>query len=524
MATRIPPSAAARDALSPSPGSGKRIKLLELVLGAETVPETPEIASGFTSTSPSPVPVESVTDTEKAGPDNLAEHGEKLDELLPASTASDSGSFSDLEEISAEAMARADEARQIERPRKAMQRTVYETRMFLKQRGMGAFLEEYVPPTADSEQILNLILKLGFCPRNMPPLDEGEHLLDLTRLLGEAIKRVLRCRPRLVDFYTVDHVLDKLRTANRILVITGAGISTSLGIPDFRSSQGFYLKLGNLGLSDPQEVFDLSIFHADPLIFYSIAHMILPPDGVYTPLHKFIALLEKKGKLLRNYTQNIDNLEANAGISYDKMIQCHGSFAFASCVTCKYQVPGHQLFPKMRAHEIPYCPKCAPKRKRFEEMDVVVDESYGVMKPNITFFGEPLPPVFHNNLLPDMCLCDLVISIGTSLKVAPVADIVHKIPPHVPQILINRDPISHCNFDVNLLGFCDEVVSYLCEKLGDEWDIDHEQYQELIGEDRQNLVLTPQSERGFYNISRKDYVPEVTNLVTPDLQVLSAEI
>lgn len=383
----------------------------------------------------------------------------------------------------------------------AMKQTISATRKFLKTRGVMSFLERYLPPTASSENIIDLIVKLGFVPRNIPPVAAGENLLQLIKLLHLAMKRIRQLRSRLDTFHTVDHVLAKLRSANKILVITGAGISTSLGIPDFRSSKGFYSRISNLGLSDPQEVFDLDIFRTDPGIFYLIAHMILPPDNVYAPLHRFIRLLQDKNKLLRNYTQNIDNLEANAGIAYDKMIQCHGSFAFSTCVTCGYKVEGETLYPTMRKHQIPYCPRCLKKRAKLMRSDETdVEESYGVMKPDITFFGEALPRVFHDNIARDLEDCDLVISIGTSLKVAPVADIVDKVPPEVPQILINKDPIQHCNFDVSLLGYCDDVVSYLCHRLGAEWDIDHSGYADLVGKDGANLVLEAGNDKGLYHV------------------------
>lgn len=408
----------------------------------------------------------------------------------------------------------------------AMKQTISATRKFLKTRGVMAFLERYLPPTASSEDIIDLIVKLGFVPRNIPPVAAGENLLQLIKLLHLAMKRIRQLRARLDNFHTVDHVLAKLQSANKILVITGAGISTSLGIPDFRSSKGFYSRISNLGLSDPQEVFDLDIFRSDPGIFYLIAHMILPPDNVYAPLHRFIRLLQDKGKLLRNYTQNIDNLEANAGIAYDKMIQCHGSFAFSTCVTCGYKVPGESLYPAMRQRQIPYCPRCLKKRKRLMLSDeTYVEESYGVMKPDITFFGEALPRVFHDNIARDLNDCDLVISIGTSLKVAPVADIVDKVPPEVPQILINKDPIQHCNFDVSLLGYCDDVVSYLCHRLGHDWDIDHSAYPELVGRDGTNLQLEAGNDKGLYHVRNLDRERKMASVPPepvegPDLVIL----
>lgn len=449
---------------------------------------------------------------------------------LTESLSNVSPESSDLEELLPSDMAGGPETNgESLGPTKPKKETIFESRRFLKLRGPMAFLQEYLPPTASSEDILDLLTKLGFTPKNLPPLSDGENLLQLIKLLHTAMKRVRRLRSRLDNFYTLDQVLDQIRKSSKILVITGAGISTSLGIPDFRSSQGFYSRLSMLGLSDPQEVFDLNIFKADPSIFYSIAHMILPPDNICAPLHKFIRLLQDKGKLLRNYTQNIDNLEANAGIDTSRMIQCHGSFAFATCVTCKYKVKGSTLFSLIREKEIPYCPLCTKKRLKLLAQDAYVEESYGVMKPDITFFGEALPKLFHDHINQDLNNCDLIISIGTSLKVAPVADIVDRVPEDVPQILINKDPIHHCNFDVSILGHCDDVASYLCDKLGSAWAIDHPFYPSLVGENHDNLSLEATEEKGVYHIHNMEREKELLSSIIekipePDLVVLEPSL
>ena len=140
---------------------------------------------------------------------------------------------------------------------------------------------------------------------------------------------------------------------------TGHQISTSLGIPDFRSKDtGLYSKLEYLGLTDPQEVFDINLFREDPNIFYSIAKDIFPTEKRFSPTHAFIRLLQDKGKLLTNFTQNIDNVEANAGILPEKLIQCHGSFATATCMKCTHKVPGDQIIHHVRKGEIPECEAC----------------------------------------------------------------------------------------------------------------------------------------------------------------------
>ena len=119
-----------------------------------------------------------------------------------------------------------------------------------------------------------------------------------------------------------------LRSSSRIIVLTGAGISTNCGIPDFRSPQGIYAQLQASGLypelCDPQEMFDMSVFKDNPEIFYSFARELYPTMDVRktSRVHRWIKRLERDGKLLRNYTQNIDTLEQTAGIK--KVLHAHG--------------------------------------------------------------------------------------------------------------------------------------------------------------------------------------------------------
>ncbi|RCK63646.1 NAD-dependent protein deacetylase HST1 [Candida viswanathii] len=367
---------------------------------------------------------------------------------------------------------------------------IAETRKYLKAHGNIQFLEKYLPTAASVEHIVKLILQLGFVPKNLPR-PHSSNIMEYIKILNHAMMKVKSIRNRREDVRTLEDALQLIENSSKILVITGAGISTSLGIPDFRSSKGFYSMVQHLGLSDPQEVFDLELFHIDPSLFYSIAHMILPPEKMFSPMHSFIKVLETQGKLLRNYTQNIDNLESYAGIRKSKLVQCHGSFATASCVTCGFKINGEDIFEKIRAKEIPLCLLCTKRKNDIlkKDDDYYFAESYGVFKPDITFFGEALPSNFHDHIREDILECDLLICAGTSLKVAPVSDIVDKVPEKVPQILINRDPIGHCCFDVSLLGYCDEVVSYIANKLGDEWSLPHKDYDAIRGENGENLEV-----------------------------------
>ncbi|KAH7312330.1 DHS-like NAD/FAD-binding domain-containing protein [Stachybotrys elegans] len=332
-------------------------------------------------------------------------------------------------------------------------------------------------------------------------------------LLSLAITRELSKRAKLSRYNTVADAVDLLKKSNNIILLTGAGISTSLGIPDFRSKgTGLYSKLEHLGLNDPQEVFDIDVFKQDPTIFYSVAKDIVPDTDRYTPTHKFISMLNQRGKLLTNYSQNIDNLEIKAGVPKEKLIQCHGSFGTASCVQCGFKTQGEKIFPDIKSGNIPRCPRCvqnlrasgpvkrkrsagADKRRRRWSADDTSDEddseydipTAGVMKPDITFFGEALPDEFSRRLTEhDRDKVDLVIVIGTSLKVTPVSEIVSWLPSHIPQIYISRQAVTHINFDIDLLGDCDVVVAELCRRLG--WPLDHE----MVPADQKVDVTTPE--------------------------------
>lgn len=367
-------------------------------------------------------------------------------------------------------------------------------------------------------------------------------------LLGRLIERELAKRQRLPQFSTIDHVVDLLKRSSNIMVVTGAGISTSLGIPDFRSKDtGFYAQLSNHGYEHPEEVFTLENFDEDPRIFFSLAGEILPDLNRWTPTHQFIRLLQDKEKLLRVYTQNIDNIEANAGIRPDRLIQCHGSWATATCRKCGYHTNGSFLFPFVKAKQVAECPRCIEtikaqsassdgtkpslKRKRSatsnpkkksrrgygdgDASDSASDGCYdvptpGVMKPDITFFGEQLPSTFFDQLHEtDRDAVDLVLVIGTSMKVAPVSEIPNFVPDSVPCVYIDMGQCQHLNFDVTLMGECDAVVAELARRAG--WDLEHSMLPKEGGEcdilpveDRDGTVLVH-----THRVVRKSHVSTV---------------
>ncbi|XP_057336807.1 NAD-dependent protein deacetylase sirtuin-1 [Microplitis mediator] len=309
----------------------------------------------------------------------------------------------------------------------------------------------------------------------MDPTQIPEQVDDIT--LWKLVLNIMSDPPRrhkLDHINTLADVVRLIRNSKKIIVLTGAGVSVSCGIPDFRSRDGIYSRLAQdfPDLPDPQAMFDINYFGQDPRPFFKFAREIYPGQFKPSPCHRFIKMLDKKNKLLRNYSQNIDTLEQVAGI--ENVIECHGSFATASCTKCKYQVTAEDIREDIFAQRIPLCPKCytnsLPSLSSTNTNDNYANfVSQGIMKPDIVFFGEGLPDAFHDAIANDKDECDLLIVIGSSLKVRPVALIPSSIPSHVPQILINRESLPHLKFDIELLGDGDIIINQLCHLIGEEF-------------------------------------------------------
>ena len=181
----------------------------------------------------------------------------------------------------------------------------------LREIGPEEFMQTYLTNSSIPLRLLGTAFGID------PDLDVPEEMF--LRILGLAIIRAYHKRQKLAQFNTIDDAAILLKNSKSVMVVTGAGISTSLGIPDFRSKDtGFYEKLKSLGIDNGEQVFDIENFDDDPRVFYSLAGDILPDQKHFSPTHAFIRLLQDKDKLQTNYTQNIDNVEALAGIEPGK--------------------------------------------------------------------------------------------------------------------------------------------------------------------------------------------------------------
>ncbi|KAH9046005.1 SIR2-domain-containing protein [Lactarius hengduanensis] len=350
----------------------------------------------------------------------------------------------------------------------------------LKQRGLSSFMKEYVITRSTPIPELLCAFDIYLCEEL-----QWKKSATLVYFLQVVLSGQLQLRERLSQYGTLQDAVNLITSSRRILVLTGAGISVSCGIPDFRSRNGLYATLKEkeeYDLDDPQQMFDISYFKENPSVFYSFARQIYPSNFTPSPCHRFLKLIEDNGKLLRNYTQNIDTLETAVGIR--NVLQCHGSFATASCLECRIRVPGNVIEREIMQGEVPLCKGCSDsgkdwrkarhnRRKPSKQSDSEDEDEPlfppWIMKPDITFFGENLTDSFEECLVEDRDQVDLVLIIGTSLKVAPVSDIITHMPHSVPQILINKTPVTHINPDIILLGDADSIIEHLTEML--EWSL-----------------------------------------------------
>ncbi|KAK6110669.1 Sir2 family protein [Brugia pahangi] len=288
----------------------------------------------------------------------------------------------------------------------------------------------------------------------LPHVNLPENLCeqDLYRIIQKILYSERPKRTKLSEFNSFDDAVELFKRCSRILVLTGAGVSVSCGIPDFRSRNGVYARLHveYPDLPDPTAMFDINYFSKNPKPFFEFARELFPGRYEASMCHYFIKALEDSGKLLRNYTQNIDTLEQVAGIK--RIVQCHGSFATATCRNCGLKVDSEAIREDIDSGRVAMCRVCSHPE--------------GVMKPDIVFFGEDLSDDFHEKMAEDREMVDLVVVIGSSLKVQPVALLPYNINPEVPQILINRESLPHYATDIELLGNCDDIVAQLALVLG----------------------------------------------------------
>jgi len=244
--------------------------------------------------------------------------------------------------------------------------------------------------------------------------------------------------------HTVPDLAALVRERQPCIVLTGAGISTESGIPDFRSPGGIWAEY------DPMEYATIDAFRRDPVKvweFYALRFELLttaePNAG-----HLALAELERRGLVAAIVTQNIDGLHERAGSR--EVVEVHGSIRSASCLECGERVPLEEVVAALRTAPAPPCPRCR-----------------AVLKPDVVMFGELLPAGAIDRAIELVRGAGLLLVVGSSLEVHPVAGLPDEaVSAGVALAILNRGPTPFDHLAlVRIDGAAGETLAELAEAL-----------------------------------------------------------
>ncbi|MBW2147795.1 MAG: NAD-dependent deacylase [Deltaproteobacteria bacterium] len=200
----------------------------------------------------------------------------------------------------------------------------------------------------------------------------------------------------------IERAAELIFQSQRIVVFTGAGVSTESGIPDFRSPGGIWTTF------EPED-FTIQRFLSSPetrIKIWTLGRAFKFQQAFPNAAHHAIVDIEKMGKLSAVITQNIDNLHQRAGNRPTLVVELHGNMQEVVCTSCRALWSWEQVEQRVLAGEgDPRCKQCG-----------------GILKPNAVFFGEPLPVHAFMKAHEKSCRCDLFVVIGSSLVVYPAAE------------------------------------------------------------------------------------------------------
>lgn len=216
--------------------------------------------------------------------------------------------------------------------------------------------------------------------------------------------------------------VELIRESEKILVFTGAGLSTESGIPDFRSPGGIWDRY------DPSDFYFQKIVSDEKARekYWEMSSEFyeMMKDAVPNRAHLAIAELEGTGKLLAIVTQNVDRLHHKAGNSPNKIIEIHGTTFSVSCLSCGKAYDRDEIEVRLRSGvKAPYCDDCS-----------------GILKPDTISFGQAMPEEKMALSLKHARDCDLCIVLGSSLVVYPAASVpIQAVETEAKLMIINRD-------------------------------------------------------------------------------------
>jgi NAD-dependent deacetylase len=246
---------------------------------------------------------------------------------------------------------------------------------------------------------------------------------------------------------TLEQVRARVRGAQRIVVLTGAGISTDSGIRDFRGPNGLWTK-------DPEaeKTSHIDYYLSDPEVrrrawrtrMDSPLWAAAPNAG-----HRAIVDLERTGRLSCLITQNIDGLHLAAGSDPDLVVEVHGTMREAMCMSCDDRMPIEAAFERVRAGEDdPTCARCG-----------------GILKSATISFGQSLVVADLQRADAAARSCDLLLAVGSTLSVYPVADVVPlAVASGADVVIVNGTPTAMDDLaDVVIHGSISEVLPAIVE-------------------------------------------------------------
>lgn len=254
--------------------------------------------------------------------------------------------------------------------------------------------------------------------------------------------------------------IEMLKTGKfkKISFLTGAGISTTAGIPDFRSSENGLFKTmqEKYNLETPEQFFDIEFFKHKPELFYEFAKEfdVLKYKATYT--HWFMSFLNHKDLLHLIFTQNIDSLELNAKIPKEKIVFAHGNLSESHCSICNKEADHKLLTQHIQEGKILYCNS---------------ENCKGPVKPKVIFYGEKLDSKFFDSIN-TLQYSDLAIIMGTSLKVMPFNMLPYQLGKSAWRVVVNREKVGHFNYDdvsstdIFIEGTTDDQILKILEDCG----------------------------------------------------------
>lgn len=211
----------------------------------------------------------------------------------------------------------------------------------------------------------------------------------------------------------IDRLVNLLKLSKNTVVVTGAGISTEAGIPDFRGENGIYRKLGE---NQVMNIINIDFFRRCPEQFYEFyrKYFMFPPVQP-SKAHFVLADMEKDGIIKSIVTQNIDNLHQQAGSK--RVIAIHGNADRFQCTTVRCRTVYDGLYANNCPATVPTCHKCG-----------------GILKPDVVLFGEQI--YNHLDAHESILNARLLIVIGSSLTVYPLAGFVKEFSTFTQDLII----------------------------------------------------------------------------------------